>query len=56
MKTKTPTPDEMYRADGTNEPGSSDTHSGLQDTITIGSDSDESDISSCIPSSDTFGK
>ncbi|KAM0302546.1 hypothetical protein HYE67_009841 [Fusarium culmorum] len=56
MKTESPTPDGMYRADGTNEPGSSDTHSGLQDTITIDSDSDSdgSDLSSCIPSSDTF--
>ncbi|EKJ74070.1 hypothetical protein FPSE_05724 [Fusarium pseudograminearum CS3096] len=54
MKTESPTPGGMYHADGTNELGSSDTHSGLQDTIAIDSDSDESDISSCIPSSDTI--
>jgi hypothetical protein len=33
-----------------------DTRSELQDIIAIDSDSDESDISSCIPSSDTLGK
>ncbi|RGP65839.1 hypothetical protein FSPOR_7100 [Fusarium sporotrichioides] len=50
MTTEYPTPDEMYRADGPNESGPS----GVQGIIAIDSDSDESDISSFIPSSNTL--
>ncbi|KAM0237123.1 hypothetical protein ACHAPO_004466 [Fusarium lateritium] len=52
MSNENPTTDRMHRTDETVEPGPSGF--GLQDIITIDSDSDEPDISSCIPSSETL--